>query len=744
MKSFREGGRNVPAALMSKDFWKSIAIILLLTLVGYGFLWKPGNTLYSQYSDFIAEHVSTKQVLYDSIHQGWGIPFWRNDQFSGYAGLINPIAQYTYPLHFLFYLLPPLAAVGGTFFLHFLVSALAYYAVGASLGLGFWPRLMMAAAGLFSFKLIVAAYAGWIPNIPVVVCLPLLFAALFYLVKRPSLASSLILAAAGGLCLHSGHMQLLYYAFWFLLAWILIHAARQVRAKNTRALGPLVLFLAISAILAAGISAYLLWPLAAEATLISRSETNYAFFLGGHALEPRQLLTFLFPEALGTPLDGSYQRRELWEDAAYFGLLPLLLAGAGTVLGWRRTYTKYLAVSFAATVFLSMDSPVIHFIYDYLPGFRLFRIPGRFLFLSTFFGIALAGIGLDTLMERMKRKTRGFNPATILAVIIIALISAEGISYAWRYLTMVPYEKAVPHTAYQKFLSDDRSPFRVAPVFRPTVLYGWAAPMGLQLVTGYDSFNYQHYNAYFDLLRWGRIERTAARVWNDLIPAPGPSLPRLTARTDMLDTLNVKYLISPVPLDIPNNRYELAEVFPNQPAFVFYQGERRTDIYLYRNRHFLPRAFWTERVIQADDEEAAIRLIQQHNLSSSAVVEGGIKDIAYPGPQGGDGVEITETRNGHLNIGLNRPTGGYLVISEVWHPGWRASLDGQEVHLYRTNLALLGLPVPPGQHQLMLEFRPLRWIEGLTASIVSGALFVILAIGVLMRVFLNSIGLSHE
>jgi len=719
--------------LMNKDFWKSMALILFLTVAGYGFLWEPGKTPYSPHSDFIAEHVSTKQVLYDSIHQGQGIPFWRNDQFSGYAGLINPISQFTYPLHFLFYLMPPLAAVGGTFFLHFLVSALAYYAVGASMGLGFWPRLMMAAAGLFSFKLIVAVYAGWLPNIPVIVCLPLLFAAVFYLVRKPSLASSLILAAAGGLCLHTGHLQLLYYAFWFLLAWLLIHVVRQVRTKNTGALGPLGLYLTIGAVLAVGFSAYLLWPLAAEATLISRSQTDYLFFLGGHSIEPRHLLTFFFPEVLGTPLDGSYQRRELWEDAAYFGLIPLLLAVVGTVLGWRRADTKYLAVSFATTVLLSMDSPVIHLIYDYLPGFKLFRIPGRFLFLNTFFGIALAGIGLEALMERLKRKIAGFKLAPLLSVMIITLISFEGISYAWRYLTMVPHETAVPHTAYQRYLSQDRSLFRVAPLFRPTVSYGWAAPMGLQMVTGYDSFNYRHYNAYFDLLRWGKIERTTARVWNDLNPNPGPSLFRLTARTDMLDALNVKYLLSPTPLELPGGHFELTEVFRDQPAFVFYRGAMRTDIYLYRNRHFLPRAFWTDRVIRADGEEALISQMQQHDLSSVAVVDGEIKDLTNPGRKGSDGVEISEARHGNLEINLNRPTGGYLVLSEVWHPGWQARLDGQEAPLYRTNMALMGLSIPPGSHHLTLEFRPMRWQEGITISILTGGVFALLMTGVLIR-----------
>jgi uncharacterized membrane protein YfhO len=45
----------------------------------------------------------------------------------------------------------------------------------------------------------------------------------------------------------------------------------------------------------------------------------------------------------------------------------------------------------------------------------------------------------------------------------------------------------------------------------------------------------------------------------------------------------------------------------------------------------------------------------------------------------------------------------FLILSQVWYPGWRAALDGRAVPLYRTNHALLGLVVPPGRHALKLE-----------------------------------------
>ena len=93
---------------------------------GVWFLWRSGQILYSVHSDIIAEHLATKTVLYDAIHKGEGIPFWRGDQFSGYPAFTNPQSLYTYPLHLLFYLQKPADAIGGTLWLHFVAAAIVF------------------------------------------------------------------------------------------------------------------------------------------------------------------------------------------------------------------------------------------------------------------------------------------------------------------------------------------------------------------------------------------------------------------------------------------------------------------------------------------------------------------------------------------------------------------------------------------------------------------------------------------
>ena len=150
---------------------------------------------------------------------------------------------------------------------------------------------------------------------------------------------------------------------------------------------------AFAVVLAVGMSAGTILPLLAEIPLLSRTSASYEFFLAKHSFEAKHFLTFLYPEAVGTVLDGS--GHELWEDVAYFGLVPLVLAAFGVILAWRRRGTAFFAGAFAISIMLAVDSPLLRFLFEFFPGFQLFRSPNRFLFLTAVFGIALAGVGLE-------------------------------------------------------------------------------------------------------------------------------------------------------------------------------------------------------------------------------------------------------------------------------------------------------------------------------------------------------------
>ncbi len=706
--------------------WAALGAILLVSLVGYGHLLAPGQVPFNRYSDFVAQHLTTKTVLHESLRAGRGIPFWRSDQFCGYIGLTNPQTMYTYPLHFLFYLLPPVKAAGPTDYLHFLVAALAFYALGAVLELGRWGRVFLAVAGMFNFKLLLASFAGWTPVIPIIAWHPALLAAVVYAVKRPGPVAAAVLALVGGLCLHCGQIQLLYYFTWFAVAYVLVAVVPQVRRGQWAAAGRTVLWLSLGGILAAGLATYLLLPMAASAMHSTRTGVSYRFFLAGRTLTAAHLLTFLYPEALGTPLDGSYQGTELWEDVGYFGIIPLALAVAGVVWAWRRPHARFLTVALVISGLLAFNTWFTRLAYYFLPGFRLFRVPGRFLFLSATFGIALAGVGLEELLARVRARRGPGKSGAAVALAGILLVGAEGTYYARRYLTTAPQAQALPPRELRDLFAADGSLYRVAPRDRYSLNAGWAAPLNIQSVGGYDAFNYAHFGRYLDLMQTGDLHAPRARVWFEVS--------RL-GRQDMLDALNVRYFVSLVPLIFPESGFERTQVFHHLPVFAFYRGLMRHNLYVYRNSRCMERAYWADRVIGAADRQEMSLQTAQHNLREYTIVLTGSDGLIASSASEGDRLEMMHWQPGRMHLTTHNTAQRFLVVSEVWDPGWRATIDGARAPVRLTNMTMLGLAVPAGDHQIVVEYIPPYWTAACGVTIASAAVVVLLgALAVAKRV----------
>ena len=59
-----------------------------------------------------------------------------------------------------------------------------------------------------------------------------------------------------------------------------------------------------------------------------------------------------------------------------------------------------------------------------------------------------------------------------------------------------------------------------------------------------------------------------------------------------------------------------------------------------------------------------------------------------------------------LKYEVNSEKGGVVVFSEIYYPGWTATVDGKEVELGRVNYILRALRVEGGNHQVELAFFP--------------------------------------
>ena len=73
--------------------------------------------------------------------------------------------------------------------------------------------------------------------------------------------------------------------------------------------------------------------------------------------------------------------------------------------------------------------------------------------------------------------------------------------------------------------------------------------------------------------------------------------------------------------------------------------------------------------------------------------------------------------------------GGLRVCSEIYYPGWQATVDGQPAELGRVNYVLRAMKVAAGKHEVVLEFRPTSVSTTNTVAYIAIALILILLIG---------------
>jgi Bacterial membrane protein YfhO len=173
-------------------------------------------------------------------------------------------------------------------------------------------------------------------------------------------------------------------------------------------------------------------------------------------------------------------------------------------------------------------------------------------------------------------------------------------------------------------------------------------------------------------------------------------------------------LVSPSPLTAQwLDHVEPDRFFSGQPAFYFYLGLADTDIYLYRPRRQLPPVAWVRKVVGVQSPEEAEKQIAQNILWDLAVVEGApSQQFVQPGE-----IDQLVRKPGSWQFETRNSSPGFIRLSEVWHPGWEAKIDGVPTPIFLTNIALIGISIPAGDHHIEVTFTPPRWRLGLFISI---------------------------
>jgi hypothetical protein len=133
-----------------------------------------------------------------------------------------------------------------------------------------------------------------------------------------------------------------------------------------------------------------------------------------------------------------------------------------------------------------------------------------------------------------------------------------------------------------------------------------------------------------------------------------------------------------------------------------------------------------DRVQPVVGEEAALRAVLDEGFDprAAAVVERPVPGVASGGGGAGGAAgtaRIATYEPERVLIQATAQTASLVVLSDVFHPGWHATVDGREVPLERVDYLLRGVPIGPGRHAVELAYRPAGWRAGLLVSVLAAA-----------------------
>ncbi|MBX9687736.1 MAG: YfhO family protein, partial [Candidatus Obscuribacterales bacterium] len=62
-----------------------------------------------------------------------------------------------------------------------------------------------------------------------------------------------------------------------------------------------------------------------------------------------------------------------------------------------------------------------------------------------------------------------------------------------------------------------------------------------------------------------------------------------------------------------------------------------------------------------------------------------------------------------IKIICDKKSEGYLVLTDVYYPGWQVYVDGEKAEIERANFAFRAVKLSAGKHELRFEYEPLSF-----------------------------------
>lgn len=682
---------------------------------------------------------NTKEALKNN-----GLPLWTPYFYAGHPLLAIP-ENYMFDLNFLFILF------FGDIYLA-MNLALFFYLFGAGLGMYLLAynlaenkKAAFISAIVFMFNGFVHSFVinGHLNILEGYALIPFIFLFVHKALKTKEWVLYSILAGVFfAMQIFSGSMILFFYTFLLVALYL---AFNLIRKDFKSALLKTIFVGAIFVAVAISLAAVKLLPSLEFADMSSRAgSVSYSEFLG---------YPFAFKDIARVAVT-SIGYQDVSVAVGFMGFMLLIFG----LFHYRKRMVAFAFLVAVFSLLFASGSFVADAMYK-VPGFDKLRHAERALVLFAFAGPVLIAYGFVLLSEKIKKYPLFFRYEKFLFALIVFLVIFELV-----ILQKVPMPAKIVKPEEIKLLehiSNDNSRFRTINLAQKDIIgaagYNYYAQKGISEAKG------------------------GGGIWvNDYAAFLGIAQQSLSGK--IFGILNIKYIVSDKRLEAGN--ISLVDVF-NQCRECAVSNA--FGPYLYKNDFFLPRYYLVpSSILVAGNEDLAKQLtyslmLQNFEPKNSVLVEGKkindygidflrkfeiiflvrdsvdqdsigkLRDYAASGGRivpdilnkqvnvGNEEVfeifnkikgsykEITATEYKHNKVVLELDgEKGWLVASErfAYFPGWKASINGNEIEMYKADNAVTAVYLNGEKGKLVFEYRPKSFSRGKLISL--AAFFAIL------------------
>lgn len=730
----------------------AISFIVLLFAVYYNQLLSGSKFLWEDYMEQAYPNVC---FAAECIRHGT-LPLWTPHIFGGMPYASDPQSTLFYPPFWLYLLFSLFTQPGGIVYTWYILLHILVLGIGTF----FMMRGMELRRSAAVVSAVTLMFAGFVSLhvfhtfVYVVAWFP--FA--FHFLRKALSCHSLRKAAAGGLFLGmstlGGYPQYSMFIIYFCAAWTFFSWLRLGRPQlqpTLRYAGYFAVFAGIGIALAA--VQYL--PSFENMAQSVRETMTFEESVKGAMSIPR-LSTLLSPSFFGmvapakqgfVPFWGMQGMTwGFWETCIFVGILPLFLSLRAVIDGKRDVQALFFLGVAGVSVLLALGAatPLYSLVFHWVPGFKSFRIPGRFSFLFAVCITILAGIGIQRLLtDGAVERKRFFKAASIFAGSIIALCLlyfAGFFSAGSEYLHMDNIKTGADNAVGGTIVTTIIIWAAVAySTFKP--VKGWmgfvaAGVIFVELFAFGSSFavansNPRQYYGRFDLTPLKKEYASSRfRIQGRLYRGEGAGEMLFPRNLGNVSGLSFVDGYNQLRLSRWNDLMWKVDEKKGQSLFniryIKVPGEYRL-----KSVEAAPRFYLSTHVTTVDSRNAVITV-----MNDAAFVPG--RDVVLekqPNIPFSHGTSVTGTitvvkeNNNRIELDVTASQNGILSASELFYPAWKATVDGKSTEVLAANCAFRAIPVTKGSHRVVMYYQSDAMQKGAVVSLtaLAGALLLLFA-----------------